>query len=683
MASSPAVGRQIERLRDRIRHHDYLYYALDRPEISDAAYDQLFARLVALERAHPQFVTPDSPTRRVGGTVLAQFAEVRHLAPLLSLDSILDPEDLRRFDARIRRRFGPRPVEYIVEPKFDGLSIEVVYEHGRLVRASTRGDGERGEDVTANVRTIPSVPLVLRHGPDVPRRLSVRGEAFMRIPDFRALNARLEREGLPRFANPRNAAAGSLRQLDPRITAARRLDVFFYDILSVDGGPPLRRASDALAALGRWGLRICPHNRCVTSLDEVLAWQRQMEAERDRLEYEIDGIVVKLNDLDARARLGTTGRHPRWAVALKFAPREAVTTIEDVVAQVGRTGTLTPVAVLSPIALGGVTVTRATLHNWAELARRDLRIGDRVRVVRAGDVIPEIVGRAAAARRARRARPSSPRTCPACGSRVRREGPLVRCPNGIACPAQLRRAVEHFGSRDALDIRGLGRETVDALVEAGLVRSVDDVLALGERDLARLDRFGKVSAGNLATAITRARHTELARFLYALGIPGVGLQTARALADRFGTLAAVRGAGPEQLGTVAGVGRGLAAEVAAFFRRADTRRVIDRCLARGLVLREPRRPARGPLAGRTLVFTGTLDGLRRADAEALVRRLGGRTAASVGPHVDMVVAGRDAGAKYAEARARGLTVIGGPQFLRLVRAPARTPPARRVRRIGT
>jgi DNA ligase (NAD+) len=660
--------RRIDRLRDEIRRHDYLYYALDRPEISDTAYDKLFADLVALERRFPKLVTPDSPTQRVGGASLPAFREVRHLAPILSLESVSDPDAVRRFDARMRQALDSQAVEYVVEPKFDGLSIEVVYEDGRLTRASTRGDGERGEEITENVKTIPSVPLRLRSNTRLPRRLAVRGEAYMRIADFRALNAGLEREGRPLFANPRNAAAGSLRQLDPRITAGRKLDVCFYDILLVEGGRRRPRlATDALKAMRAWGLRISPDHRRATSADEILAYHHDMERRRDTLDFEIDGIVVKLNDLEARARLRTTTRHPRWAIAFKFPPRERATTIEKIVMQVGRTGVLTPVAVLEPIELGGVMVGRATLHNWGELERKDLRAGDRVRVVRAGDVIPEVVARVSRARK-RGPKPTAPVRCPVCRTRVIREGPIARCPNGLACPAQLRATIEHFGSCDALDIRGLGGETVDSLVSTGLVRSVADVLSLREDDLLRLERFGKVSAANLATAIARARHTELARFLYALGIPGVGVRTARVLAEAFGRLQEIRSADERRLRAVAGLGPAIAANIAAFFRRPENKRVVALCLERGLVLIEQRR-REGPLSGRTFVFTGTLDALSRAEARTLVERLGGRTSETVSRTSDYVVAGRDSGAKYEQARERRIPVLDEKQFLRLVRAP--------------
>ena len=596
---------------------------------------------------------------------VADLLEI-HLAPILSLESVSDSDAVRRFDARMRQALDSQTVEYVVEPKFDGLSIEVVFENGRLTRASTRGDGERGEEITENVKTIPSVPLRLRSIARLPRRLAVRGEAYMRIADFRTLNAGLEREGRPLFANPRNAAAGSLRQLDPPITAGRTLDVCFYDILLVEGGRRLRLATDALKALREWGLRISPDYRRATSADEILAYHHDMERRRDTLDFEIDGIVVKLNDLEARARLRPTARHPRWAIAFKFPPRERETTIERIVTQVGPTGVLTPVALLEPIELGGVRVGRTTLHNWGEIERKDLRAGDCVRVVRAGDVIPEVVARVGGARK-RAPKPTAPGRCPACRARVIREGPIVRCPNGLACPAQLRAAIEHFGSRDALDIRGLGGETVDSLVAAKLVRSVADVLSLGADHLLRLERFGKVSAANLAAAIARARRTELARFLYALGIPGVGVRTARVLAEAFGQLEEIRSADERRLRAIAGLGPAIAANVA-FFRQPENTRVVDRCLERGLVLKEQGR-REGPLSGRTFVFTGTLDALSRAEAGTLVEQLGGGTSETVSRSTDYVVAGRDPGAKYEQARERRVPVLDEKQFLRLVRAP--------------
>ena len=599
--------RRAERLRADIRRHDYRYYVLDRPTIADAQYDRLFAELTRLEAAYPALVTADSPTQRVAGTPLAAFPAVRHLAPMLSLESVTDADAVRRFGERVRVEARAVSPAYLLEPKFDGLSLEVVYRNGVLVRASTRGDGTRGEGVTEQVRTIRSVPLRLHGAPrPAPRLLAVRGEAIMRVADFRALNERLARRQQPLFANPRNAAAGSIRQLDPRVTAGRRLDVFFYDILRVEGGPRPTDGMNVLRTLAGWGLVTSPHARLATGLDEAFAFHREMERRRDRLPYEIDGIVLKLDDLGARARLRTTGRHPRWALAFKFTPREEETAIEDIVVQVGRTGVLTPVAVLRPVRIGGVTVGRATLHNRDEIVRKDLRIGDTVRVVRAGDVIPGVVERLPRPG-ARRGRPFvMPRRCPECHAPTVRDGPFDRCPNGLACPAQLKRAIGHFGSRAALDIRGLGPETADALVSSGLVRSVVDLFSLGVGDFLKLERFGDVSAANLVRGIDRSRPTTLRRFLHGLGIPGVGAQTAGDLAAHFGSLGAIRAAGEAEIRKITGIGPVVARDVAAFFRRGVNRRVIDRCLDRGVVLADARRRKGGPLAGQVVVFTGGL-----------------------------------------------------------------------------
>jgi DNA ligase (NAD+) len=687
---------------------------LDRPEISDEEYDHLFDELRRLEHAHPELITPDSPTQRVGGAPLPAFTQVRHAAPMLSLDSVTAPDAVRQFDHRIRQssasaKAPARPrrpasakapavrrsfseggssqsegglgdrTKYVLEPKFDGLSLELVYEDGGFVRASTRGDGMRGEDVTQNVRTIPALPLRLRTGAAAaPRVLAVRAEALMHIDDFTALNAALEREGKPVFANPRNAAAGSIRQLDPRITASRRLNLVIYDELVVidgglhptahtprGGGPGLRLDThwDVLNHLQDWGLRIAPLARRADTVDDVLAYHREVEAKRDSLGYEIDGIVIKVDDLAGRERLGVTARHPRWALAFKFTAREKESTIEDIVVQVGRTGVLTPVAVLEPVQIGGVTVTRATLHNREEIARKDLRVGDRVRVVRAGDVIPEVVERVS--RGEQHGRPfSMPSTCPSCGTRVVQNGPFDACPNGLACPVQLKRSIEHFGSRDALDIRGLGRETVDALVSSGLVKDVSDIFALQERDLLKLERFAQVSASNLVRAIERAKRPDFSRFLYALGIPDVGTQTARDLADGFGTLDALLAADEDEVRRVTGVGPVVARSVVQFFNQPTTRKVIERCFQRGLEIAGTARPQKGPFMGKTVVFTGSLATMPRSDAEALVRRLGGRTATSVTQSTDLLVAGDEPGSKYDKARELGIPIVTEDEFLK-------------------
>jgi DNA ligase (NAD+) len=660
-----AARGRIERLRSAIRQHEYRYYVLDRPMISDAEYDRLFSELVRLEAAHPGLVTPDSPTQRVAGAPLPAFPSVEHFTPMLSLESVTDAEALRRFDDRIRATAGDKAVRYVVEPKFDGLSLEVVYGDGLLQRASTRGDGERGEGVTENVRTIRSVPLRLS-GEKVPRLLAVRGEAIMRIADFQALNARLERERQPLFANPRNAAAGSIRQLDPRVTAGRRLDVFFYDILHLEGGPRFADDMSLLRALGDWGLHTSPRARVCSSLDKVFRYHEEMARRRDALPYEIDGIVMKVDDLALRARVRSTARHPRWALAYKFAAREEQTTIEEIVVQVGRTGVLTPVAVLRPVAIGGVTVTRATLHNREEIARKDLRVGDVVRVIRAGDVIPDIVERVQTRGTRRHAQFAMPARCPECRTPLVREGPFDRCPNGLACPAQLKRTIQHFGSREALDIRGLGPETVDALVSAGSVRSVADLFALTRHDLLTVQRFADVSAAKLLDAIDKAKHPPLWRFLNALGIPGVGAQTARDLAGHFETLERLQSANAAALMAAPGIGPTVARDIVEFFRQPFNRRVIDACRRRGVQVAAATVKRRGPLAGKTVVFTGGLDSMTREEAEERARASGAHTARSVSRETDLVVAGREPGSKYAKARALGVRVIDAGAFRRLV-----------------
>ena len=659
----------MSRLREKIRRHDHLYYVMDRPEISDREYDRLFNELRRLERGHPELVTRDSPTQRVGGSPSPSFLDVRHLSPMLSLDSTTDADVVRDFDKRIQQQLQGPERRYVLEPKFDGLSLEIVYEKGQLIRASTRGDGLHGEGVTQNARTISSLPLQLRSRIP-PRLLAVRGEAFIRISDFQKLNKSLQQEGKTPFANPRNAAAGSIRQLDPRITASRQLQVVCYELLDVEGVPQIRTHWEALAALRTWGLRTSPLAQRCTMVDEVFEYHRKVEAKRDELGYEIDGIVLKVNDLQARKALGTTGHHPRWAVAFKFTARQEETVIEDIVVQVGRTGVLTPVAILKPVQIGGVTVTRASLHNRAEIARKSLRIGDSVCVIRAGDVIPEVMERTSKRRRPGRLF-AMPARCPACGAKVGRDGPFDICPNGLGCPAQLKEAILHFGSRDALDIRGLGRETVDLLISAGVVKSVADLFTLRERDLLRLPCFGDISARNLIHAIQNSKQTELSQFLLALGIPAVGIRTARLLADHFGTLAPLQAADVDQVLAVPGIGPIVARNIVEFLKRPGTRKTIRLCLQRGLRFHGIEHRSKGPFAGKAIVFTGVLESMSRSDAEDLVRRLGGRTTDSVSDRTDLVVVGADSGSKYTKARTLGVRILDERQFLQFAKTRAR------------
>lgn len=674
MTRKSGVEQRLEALRAEIRRHDYLYYVLDRPEISDAAYDELYAELTGLERAHPELVTSDSPTQRVAGAPLPSFPEVRHLAPMLSLESVTSEDDVARFAERVGATLDERDVGFVGEPKLDGLSIEVVYENGRIVRAATRGDGERGEGVTENVKTIRSVPLLLRSDTPIPELLSVRGEVMMPISALHELNGSLKREGKPVFANPRNAAAGSVRQLDARVTRGRKLNVFFYDVLAQRGGRAPSTQWELLEALRSMGLPTSPSSRPLRSVQEILDYHRTVEHGRDSLDFEIDGIVVKVDDLHAHERLRETARHPRWALAFKFAPREKVTEIRDIVVQVGRTGTLTPVAVLAPVSVGGVTVTRATLHNREEIARKDLRVGDRVVIVRAGDVIPEVIGRAPGGppRGKDTARFVMPERCPACGARVVQEGPFDRCPNGLGCPAQLKRALEHFGSRTALDIHGLGRETVDALVSAGLVGSVADLFALRTEDLSKLAHFGRKSATNLVGAIERAKHPELFRFIHALGIPGVGERTARDLAARFGSLDRLIDATETELRTAPGVGPIAAKEIRAFFSESKNRDVITSCTERGLrptVTKQA--PQSDALANTVVAFTGTLTSMTRAEAEEKVRELGGSVSDHVGSHTACLVVGEHPGSKLGRARELGVRIVDEQGFIEMVERSAR------------
>ncbi len=658
---------RIEELRETIRHHSNLYHVLDQPEISDTEYDKLYQELVSLEEAFPELLSPDSPTQRVAGEPRAGFTEVEHTAPMLSLDSSDSEEALRRFDARLRGQLDGRLI-YVVEPKLDGLSVELVYSDGRLIQASTRGNGRVGEDITANVRTIKSVPLKLRaHIGAPPSRLSVRGEAIMLISDFEQLNARLTQEDRPAFSNPRNAAAGSLRQLDPNITAQRRLVFYSYEVMTLEG-LTFATQTEALDALTGWGFKIDTFTRSIEEIDEAIAFHHELESRRDELEYEIDGIVIKVNDFGSRAQLGATAHHPRWAFAYKFQPRREVSGILDIVVQVGRTGKLTPVAMLRPVDIGGVTVARASLHNAEEVARKDVRVGDKVRVERAGDVIPYVLERIHEPGKRRKRKFKMPDRCPSCGTAVVSRPPLVFCPNTLACPAQLNGRIQHFVSRVALDLRGLGERTVEQLLASGLVKSVPDLFSLKAEDLLELEGFAELSANNLIEAIDKARTVELARFLYALGIPEVGAQTARDLAQHFGTLAALLEASKsEKLEEVPGIGPIVAEATHDFLHSRNTIKNIKGLQKRGLALIEGERPSGElPLDGVTFLFTGGLESMSRSEAQERVRALGARTASSISRKIDYVVAGSDPGSKYDRAVQLELQILTENEFLGLL-----------------
>ncbi|HEY7319019.1 MAG TPA: NAD-dependent DNA ligase LigA [Candidatus Binatia bacterium] len=656
----------IDDLRREIRRHDYLYYVKDRPEISDEQYDRLFAVLKSLEQRFPDLTTPDSPTQRVGAKPQDKFGIVEHTAPMLSLDATREESEIRRFDERTRRSLNGK-VRYLLEEKFDGASVELVYENGLLIRAVTRGDGQRGEEITENIKTIRSVPLRLSvEDRQAPRLLAVRGEVVMKIPAFEALNRKLLEAGDEPFANPRNAAAGSLRQLDPRITAKRPLDVVVYEVMALDG---VRFSTDsqALKSLESWGLPTPKKILQLSAASEILESHARLAKERDRLPYEIDGVVIKLDDLGARDKLGFTAHHPRWAIAYKFAPRGEETRIEQIAIQVGRTGVLTPVALMRPVEVGGVTISRATLHNREEVQREDIRVGDLVRIQRAGDVIPEVVERISESGRKREPPFKMPSRCPACGSQVVERGPYTICPNRFACPAQLKGRLKHFASKRALDIDGLGEETVSALVDRKLVRDLADLFRLKKEDLLRLEGFAERSAAKLVDAIQNSRRMEFGRFLYALGIPEVGAAVARDLAQYFRNLESLRKANREELQKVSGIGPTMSDAICEFFRDKRNQRAIDALLEAGLEIIETKTAQRQPLKGKTFVFTGSLDRFSRSDAEKLVESLGGRATSSVSQQTDYVVVGSEPGSKFDQAKAQGLKTLSENRFLDLLR----------------
>jgi DNA ligase (NAD+) len=657
---------EIEDLRSRIRHHDRLYYVEADPEISDAEYDRLFRRLQALEAAFPELRSPDSPTVRVGAEPQDEFETVEHTAPMLSLDSTQEPDEVRRFDERVRKAVDSEAVHYLVEPKLDGASIELVYEEGLLVRAVTRGNGQAGEEVTPNVRTIPTVPLrLLDDVRPVPELLAVRGEVLMYISAFERFNETLVERGSEPYASPRNSAAGALRQLDSRITAERELDCLAYDVLAVRG-TTFRRDREAVEALEAWGFRLPERMDVVDTVEEILDYHRSFDELRDELDYEIDGVVVKLDDLDARADMGSTSHHPRWALAYKFEPRKEVTRVEAIAVSVGRTGVLTPVALLRPVEVGGVTISRASLHNREEVARKDVREGDRVRIQRAGDVIPQVVERIPEEGHDRRPAFRMPETCPACHTPVEEDGPRTVCPNRFGCPAQLKGRIVHFGARNALDIEGLGEETAKLLVDRELVRELAHLFDLEVDDLLELPGFAQKSAENLVRGIRSRKEVELRRFLFGLGIPEVGVTVARALALHFRDLEAIRSADREALEEVDGIGPTMSGAIRDFLDHDQNAAAIDRILDRGVELEAPEAPQETELAGVKFVFTGSLSRFSRARAKKLVEGAGARAVSSVSGETDYLVAGEDPGSKYDRAQELGVEILDEESFVELL-----------------
>lgn len=682
--SLPArIRERADALRELLHHHAHRYYVLDAPEIPDAEYDRLFRELQELEEQHPELRTPDSPTLRVGGRPLEGFAKVRHKVPMLSIRTETDIEasGARNFDARVRRELGLKedagPIEYVAELKFDGLAINLRYENGVLVQAATRGDGEVGEDVTQNIRTIGQIPLHLKKAPAV---LEVRGEVYMRRDDFERLNEQ-QREKIAKgaknektFVNPRNAAAGAVRQLDPAIARQRPLSFYAYGWGEIEGGPAFATHYEVLQALKAWGLPVSEQVTVANGAEDLVAYHQRVGRERDALPFDIDGVVYKVNSLALQKQLGFVTREPRWAVAHKFPAQEQLTKVEAIDVYVGRTGKLTPVARLQPVFVGGVTVTNATLHNEDEARRKDVRVGDTVIVRRAGDVIPEVVAVVPDQRKPGAQQFTMPATCPVCGSAaVREEGEAdYRCTGGLFCSAQRKHAILHFAQRRALDIEGLGEKLVDQMVDAGVIRTLPDLYRLGLANLVALERMGEKSAQNVLAALEHSKSTTLPRFLYGLGIRHVGESTARDLARHFGKLDAILDASPEQLLQVPDVGPIVAESIHAFFQQPHNREVIEQLRACGVHWEEsePAVQAPKPLTGKTVVLTGTLPTLSRDEAKELLEAAGAKVAGSVSKKTDYVVAGAEAGSKLEKARELGVAVLDEEGLRRLVSGAA-------------
>lgn len=666
--NSNAAARILE-LREQINYHNYRYYVLDDPEIPDAEYDRLLRELQELEEHNPELVTSDSPTQRVGGAPISAFGEIKHNVPMLSLGNAFSDEEVQAFHKRICDGLDVRDVEYVVEPKLDGLAVSLRYENGVLIQAATRGDGVTGEDVTHNVRTIESIPLKLI-GNDWPDVLEVRGEIYMPKAGFEKLNERARENGEKEFANPRNAAAGSLRQLDPRITATRPLAMYCYGVGEVSGDQLPADHNGILQRLKTWGLRISGEVQVVKDAQGLLDYYKEIGEKRDSLPFEIDGVVYKVNDLAQRDVLGFVSRAPRWAIAHKFPAQEELTEVLDIEVQVGRTGAITPVARLKPVYVGGVTVSNATLHNEDEVKRKDVRVGDTVIVRRAGDVIPEVVSVVQSKRPENTLPFEMPTKCPVCDSDVTKpEGEAVaRCNGGLYCGAQRKEAIKHFASRKAMNVDGLGDKLVEQLVESGMIHDAADLFKLERSQLAGMERMGEKSADNLIVALKKSKETSFARFLFALGIREVGEATAQTLAVEFGNLEALEAASEERLQEVQDVGPIVAAHIYAFFKQPHNREVIEKLLAVGIEwphVEKPQAEAQ-PLAGKTFVLTGTLSSMSRSEGKERLQALGAKVAGSVSKKTHCVVAGAEAGSKLTKAEQLGLEIIDEDGFIALL-----------------
>lgn len=661
---------EAEKLRREIRHNEYLYYVLDAPEITDAEYDRMMVRLRELEARYPDSIPADSPTQRVGGRASSQFTEVRHLEPLLSLGNVFSAEELRAFDERVRSGLpAGSKVEYVVEPKIDGLACSLIYENGKLVRAATRGDGVVGENVTANVRTIRSIPLTLKvpEGEAVPELLDVRGEVYMPRQAFMRLNEQRAERGESEFANPRNAAAGSLRQLDPQVTASRSLSFFAYYLVG-EGAQP--KHSESLALLARYGFKVSENYKVVENIDEAIKYIGDFNELRQGLSYDTDGAVIKVNDVYQQRILGATGKDPRWATAYKYPPEQAETTLEDIDWRVGRTGVLTPTAVLTPVKLSGSVISRATLHNEDFIRAKDIRIGDRVIINKAGEIIPEVLRVVVEKRTGDEKEVEIPNVCPECGWRVERQGEeaAIRCTNPH-CPALGREGLIHFVSRDAMNIDGCGPSVINALLDAGLVRDAADLYSLRKEDLLKLERMGEKSADNLLAALAESKKNELDKLLFALGIRHVGAKVARILATEFGSMEKLQQAQPEELAQIRDIGDKIAESAVTWLNVPANIDLVERLAAAGLTMTftPPASQEDNPFFGKTLVFTGTMPTLGRAEAKTMAQDVGAKVSGSVSKKTDYVIAGAEAGSKLEKAQQLGVTVIDEAEFLRLLK----------------
>jgi DNA ligase (NAD+) len=662
------IRRRVKQLREAIEYHNYRYYVLDDPEISDAEYDRMMRALEKLETEHPELRDANSPTQRVGAPPLEEFETVTHTIPMLSLANGQNEIEVREFDQRVRRFLGmDADIAYVAEPKLDGLAVELVYERGNLVVGSTRGDGVNGENITQNLRTIRTIPLsLIEKEVSVPERLEVRGEVYMEIERFKELNKKREASGEPLFANPRNAAAGSLRQLDPAITAGRPLNIFFYGMGEISGYT-FKTHSEFLETLPHWGLRVNPLTKRCGDIDEAIGYYDDIAGERQTLQYEIDGVVIKVDDLNLQSRLGVISRNPRWALAYKFRPKQETTKVLDIIPQVGRTGAVTPVAILEPVRVGGIEISRATLHNQDDIDKKDVRIGDTVIVQRAGDVIPEVVKVMESRRTGAERKFHIPDTCPVCGADVvRLENEAVHRCIGLSCPAQLKGRIKHFASKRAMDIDGLGDKLVAQLVDRGMVKDVSDLYRLSKEDLVGLERMADKSAQNILDAIERSKKKPLAKFIYALGIRHVGEHLSEVLAKELKSLTNFFRVIEEGLLAIREVGPELAQSVVRFFGDARNREVVKKLQGAGLTIAGPDVEQMARLKDLTFVFTGALETFTRDEARDLVESLGGRTASGLSKKVDYVVVGKDPGLKYDQAKELGITVLTESQFREMV-----------------